>query len=251
MARRQWSRTELLLAFNLYCKTPFGKIHIRNPQIIELAALLGRTPSAVSWKLANFSRLDTALKARNIAGAGHGAKADIGIWNEFHGNWEKLALESEECLNRLKGGSLQPVELEDHFPPGQNLVAAVKVRINQAFFRSAILAAYGSACCVTGISTPQLLIASHIVPWAIDEPNRTNPRNGLCLNAIHDRAFDAGLMTVTTDYRVKISSSLMSSDLPAIQEIFQEYEGKRITLPDRFVPQPEFLQFHSSNVFLH
>jgi putative restriction endonuclease len=73
MPRRDWTREELIVAFNLYCKIPFGRIHIRNPLIIELAKSIGRTPSAVSWKLANFARLDPALKKRNIAGATHGA----------------------------------------------------------------------------------------------------------------------------------------------------------------------------------
>ena len=70
MVRRNWTREELIVAFNLYCKIPFGRIHIRNPLIIELAKAIGRTPSALSWKLANFARLDPALRKRNIAGAG-------------------------------------------------------------------------------------------------------------------------------------------------------------------------------------
>jgi hypothetical protein len=68
MARRDWTRDELILAFNLYCKTPFGKIHIRNPDVIALATAIGRTPSAVSWKLANFARLDPPLQERKVSG---------------------------------------------------------------------------------------------------------------------------------------------------------------------------------------
>ena len=64
MPRRDWSRDELIVAFNLYCKIPFGQIHIRNPLIVELAKVIGRTPSAVSWKLANFARRD--LHRRSI-----------------------------------------------------------------------------------------------------------------------------------------------------------------------------------------
>src|SRR5574337_228422 len=66
MPRHNWTREELILAFNLYCKIPFGKIHYRNPEIIDLAMVIGRTPSAVSWKLANFARLDPSLKSRRI-----------------------------------------------------------------------------------------------------------------------------------------------------------------------------------------
>jgi putative restriction endonuclease len=44
MPTNKWTREELIIAFNLYCKIPFGKIHNRNPEIIELAKILGRTP---------------------------------------------------------------------------------------------------------------------------------------------------------------------------------------------------------------
>src|SRR5580704_5191722 len=106
MTRRPWTREELIVAFNLYCKIPFGKIDKGNPQLIELARVVGRSPSAVSWKLANFARLDPALQDRNIAGASHGAKADVEIWEEFKKDWEKLAFESERLLIQMTGRDL-------------------------------------------------------------------------------------------------------------------------------------------------
>ncbi len=195
MPRRDWSRRELIVAFNLYCKIPFGQIHIRNPLIIELARVIGRTPSAVSWKLANFARLDPALKKRNIAGATHGAQGEIEIWNEFNHNWEALAFESERMLQDMTGCNTEEMAEAQEFPEGKTRQTLVRARINQGFFRTSVLAAYGMRCCITGLAIPQLLNASHIVPWSIDVKNRTNPRNGLCLNAIHDRAFDCGLLT--------------------------------------------------------
>src|SRR6266851_9722807 len=98
MRRRDWSREELIVAFNLYCKIPFGRIHTRNASVIGLAKAIGRTPSAVSWKLANFARLDPALKKRNISGATHGAQVEVEIWNEFSSDWDRLAFESERLL---------------------------------------------------------------------------------------------------------------------------------------------------------
>jgi putative restriction endonuclease len=190
MGHRDWTREELIIAFNLYCKIPFGRIRIRNPLVIELARAIGRTPSAVSWKLANFAGLDPALKKRNIAGAAHGAKAEVEIWDEFNRDWERLAFESERLLAQVTG---RVSELEDEakiFPEGKTREALIRTRVNQGFFRAAVLAAYGSSFCVTGCSVPELLNASHIVSWAVDVKNRTNPRNGLCLNALHDRAFD-------------------------------------------------------------
>src|SRR5713226_8078172 len=101
MPRRDWTRKELIVAFNLYRKIPFGKIHLRNPSIVQLAKAIGRTPSAVSWKLANFARLDPSLQKRNIAGATHGARAEVEVWKEFSNDWDRLAFESERLLDQL------------------------------------------------------------------------------------------------------------------------------------------------------
>ncbi len=250
MPNRDWNREELIVAFNLYCKIPFGRIHIRNPLVIELANAIGRTPSAVSWKLANFARLDPALQKRKVSGATHGAKAEIEIWNEFSTNWEKLAFESERILSQITN---TPMAIEEalEFPEGLTREALIRVRVNQGFFRAAVLAAYDVRCCITGLATPQLLTASHIVPWSIDATNRTNPRNGLCLNAIHDRAFDCGLLTVTPQFLVKISPKLRKTRTDkAAQRFLHEYEGVTISLPRRFVPSADFLRYHNEEVFL-
>lgn len=247
MARREiWTRDELIVAFNLYCKTSFGRIHINNPDIIKLAGLLGRTASSVSWKLANFARLDPSLRARDIRGAAHGSKAEVQVWEEFHSDWSSLSFESERILATFEGRTL---ETESGFPEGKTREAIVQVRVNQQFFRSAVLAAYDFRCCVTGLDVPQLLNASHIVPWAVDRENRTNPKNGLCLNAIHDRAFDAGLMTIV-DGRVKFASALRKSAAKdAVHSILLSYEGCEINQPHRFRPDPEFLRYHYEKVF--
>ncbi|HKW65337.1 MAG TPA: HNH endonuclease signature motif containing protein [Candidatus Acidoferrum sp.] len=251
MPRRDWNREELIVAFNLYCKIPFGRIHIRNPQIIELAGAIGRTPSAVSWKLANFARLDPALQKRNIAGGSHGARAEVEIWKEFSNNWEDLAFESERLLQRMTGRSSQPLEEAKEFPEGKSREMLVRARVNQSFFRAAVLAAYGACCCITGLAIPELLTASHIVPWAADVKNRTNPRNGLCLNALHDRAFDCGLLTITADLKVKLSPRLKknSADV-AFKTFLHRYENVPISTPRHFAPSVEFLRYHNEGVFL-
>ncbi len=248
MPRRDWTREELIVAFNLYCKIPFGQIHIRNPLIIGLAEAIGRTPSAVSWKLANFARLDPALKKRNISGATHGARGEIDIWNEFNHNWEALAFESERLLRNMTGDSSSAVDGATEFPEGRTRETLVRTRINQSFFRASVLAAYGMRCCITGLSVPQLLTASHIVPWSVDVKNRTNPRNGLCLNAVHDRAFDSGLLTVTADLKVKLSPKLKTER--AAQDLLWRFEGTPISAPRRFAPDERFLHYHNENIFL-
>ncbi len=249
MAQRQWTRDELILAFNLYCKTPFGRIHYRNTDIIALAKLIGRTPASVSWKLANFARLDPEIQSRKLSGATHGAKGEEDIWNEFSGNWSKLAYESERLLAAMQNRELAPPE-EAAIREGKTKESIVRVRLNQAFFRAAVLAAYDSKCCITGLAVGELLNASHIVPWSVDTPNRVNPRNGLCLNAIHDRAFDCGLITVTTEYKVRVSAKLgRYSDDAVCRSWLKRYEGRAIRLPSRFLPQREFLEYHNRYIY--
>lgn len=248
MERRNWTRNELIIAFNLYCKIPFGRIHNRNPEIIALAKVLGRTPSALSWKLANFARLDPALKRRNIAGAGHGAKLESEVWDEFSQDWEKLSFESERLRSEVLKKSLSE-EILKPLPEGLTRDALVRVRVNQGFFRAAVLAAYDSTCCITGIRVADLLCASHIVPWSVDLKNRTNPSNGLCLNALHDRAFDRGLLTITEDYRVRLSPLIASLDDPGIETHIRPYDGIKISLPERFQPGNSFLKYHSRYIY--
>ena len=254
MARKNWERNELIIAFNLYCKTPFGKIHGRNPDIISLAKLLGRTPSAVSWKLANFARLDPTLRARNISGASHGSKEEIEIWNEFSNDWGKLGFESEKLAAKLKGEEIVEMIAFDENEPtkeGKEREAMVRVRVNQSFFRATVLAAYNNKCCITGLAVPELLNASHIIPWSVDLANRVNPRNGLCLSAIHDRAFDRGLLTITTDYQVQISSKLKTTPITdSLKTFLLNFDGAKMILPDRFVPDINFLDYHNRNIFV-
>src|SRR6185503_11567604 len=159
---RLWSRDELIIAFNLYCKIPFGKIDQRNPVVIALANALGRTPASLSWKLANFARLDPALQSRGIKGASHGSKGEVEVWEEFNNNWDSLAFESERLLAQLTNQSVEELNHldEDELPKeGKERERLVKVRVNQRFFRTTVLASYESRCCITGLAIPSLLSA--------------------------------------------------------------------------------------------
>lgn len=257
MARQLWTRDELIVAFNLYCKLAFGKYHRSNRQVIELATLLGRTPSAVAMKLCNFASYDPTHQRRGVGGLKNASRSDEVIWSEFNANWDGLAVESEQALETLKRGTAptpgglvatEPDEFAASTPTeAQRLVA---VRLRQRFFRLTILAGYGTKCCVCSLNCGSLLVASHIVPWAARPDLRVNPRNGLCLCAIHDKAFDRGLMTVTENLTVSLSSTLRRC-LPAtvIDAVFAAYDAKPIQLPEKFRPDAEFLRYHHEHVF--
>jgi predicted restriction endonuclease len=250
--KSKWKDKELILALNLYYKIPFSKIHYSHPEIVKLSNLINRTPSAVALKLVNFARLDPALKVRKISGMKHGAKVDEEIWNEYYNNLEKLAYESELILAEYKN---KPVELVSgidttYLPKeGKEREKMIKTRVNQQFFRCAILAAYENKCCITNLNIPSLLVASHIIPWSKDPSNRMNLSNGLCLNPLHDKAFDLGLITVTQSYKVKLSPSIYRSCDSQAKEFLILFDGKEINLPYKYHPDKKFLEYHNINIF--
>jgi putative restriction endonuclease len=251
--QKLWTRDELILAINLYCKIPFGTIHNRNPQVIRLAELIGRTPNSVSYKLVNFASLDPSLQARGIKGAKNASKLDKEIWDEFYGNWDDLPFQSEQLRANFENSTIEKInQIEEADLPKEGKVREqiVKTRVNQSFFRATILAAYNNTCCITGLQNPELIIAGHIRPWGLDERNRLNPRNGIAMNALHDKAFENGLLTITPDYRIKISSLLKADrKILAVNELFLRYDDNEIILPSRFLPDVDFLHYHNNERF--
>jgi len=250
-----WTREELILAFYWYCiKIPFTKIKYTKPEVIELANLINRTPSAIAFKLVNFARLDPELQKRGVKGMSHGSNAEKRIWDEFHSNWNELAYESELILAKYKNQSVEEVaeiETEDLPNEGKERTALVKVRVNQSFFRKSVLLSYQNKCCITGLNIPELLVASHIIPWSKNLKEGCNPENGLCLNALHDKAFDKGLMTITEHFKVVVSERLLGrKNDPVIQAYFMPYHKKEIIKPNRFLPHKDFLEYHRTNVFV-
>lgn len=128
--------------------------------------------------------------------------------------------------------------------------AVVKVRFGQGGFRALLLGVAGDVCWMSGIEGKELLIASHIQPWAHCEKNpdaRGCPDNGLLLSSLWDAAFDAGLLTFDVDWRVVSSSSLSDS---AKKHLGLE---KPRFLPEAFRnPQrAQYLAYHREKVFKH
>lgn len=253
-----WTREQLKLAFYFYCQTPFGKLHSRNPAIIKLAKLIGRTPSAVAMKLVNFASLDPSIINTGRKGLTGASALDREIWDEFHASWERLAVQCEllrQAQLRVQGlkedhSDYEEGELTSLDFVGETRQAIVQLRIKQKFFRRTVLASYRSRCCISGVTDERLLIASHIVPWSRDRTNRLNPSNGLCFSAIHDRAFDRGLFTLLDDLSVALSTHLRNTKDDFLKRVFLPIEGKKVELPDRFAPDPEFLRHHRKSLFV-
>jgi putative restriction endonuclease len=250
--QKLWTRDELILAMNLYCKLPFGKLHRGNPHIINLAKLIGRTPNSVSFKLVNFASFDPSLKARGIKGAENASKLDLQIWNEFYNNWDVLPFESEKLLAKYAHSTIEEIneiKIDDLPREGKVRTQLVKVRVNQNFFRSMVMASYNNRCCITGLTNKELLVAGHISPWSSDEKNRMNPRNGLALNCLHDKAFEEGLITILPNFKVKVSSIIKKEKNDAVRDYFMKYDNESIILPSRFIPDINFLERHTNERF--
>jgi len=253
MAKNNWTREETIIAFNVYCKIPFKSSSKTNPIVIKYANIIRRSPSALNMKIGNFGRLDPELKKQGITGLVNGSKLEEVIWDEFNGNWSKLAFESEELIAKLQNKKIEEIENVEieSFPDGKERESLIKTRVNQNFFRSVILSSYNVKCCITGLTIPDLLVASHIKPWAKDKENRINPRNGLCLNSIHDKAFDKGFITVTPDYEILLSNFFDGySDDKTINDFFFKFNNHKIILPNKFLPSKVFLDYHYQNIFI-
>jgi DNA (cytosine-5)-methyltransferase 1/putative restriction endonuclease len=205
-------------------------------------------------KLVNLASLDPEIRNSGRRGLANASRLDRAVWNAFHEDWEALETESEAVF--LARGLKDPVESASRQdplpgPPEETTVERlVQARKGQGFFRRAVLASYGFACCMSGLEGSSLLLASHIKPWAEDRENRLNPSNGLCLSALHDRAFDQGLLGVDEDFRIRVSRRLrVLEPNPLARTWLLDLDGSRIHLPHRFLPDREFLGWHLENRF--
>ena len=254
--RVPWSHDELVIACGLYFTLPFGQMHARNPTIVEVAQLLGRTPSSLAMKLVNLASLDPAQQARGIRGLASHSRADERVWTEFQTHWDEMTLLSESKLQSLRVRHSSDTAVhkaavaDSDFPT--DIESIVRVRTMQGFFRKLILAAYNSRCCITGNPVEDLPVASHILPWSGFPKERLNPRNGLCLAAHFDRAFDHGLIAFDDRLRLRLSP-ILRQHLPndAIKSEFGQRDGQPLVVPDRFVPDSEFIAYHRDNIFKH
>ena len=218
-----------------------------------MAEGIGRTPAALAMKLTNIASLDPKVTSTGRRGLTGASAADREMWTEMHNDWEAFAIKSElaaEAVHLREDEAEQSTGVEaDQGPLGEDQTVISTTRVGQRFFRDTVLAAYNERCCITGLSIPSVLVASHIIPWRCDKSNRVNPRNGLLLSALHDKAFDIGLITVDDDMTVRVSDQYARSRDQFFSESIQFYHGREITLPEKFPPSRDFLGYHRANIF--
>lgn len=229
-------------------------MHTRTPEIIEMANLIGRTVNSTAIRLTNFAACDPYHQNRGVKGMVGGIKQCQPIWDEFFGNKELLIFESETILAQKENLTIESkfddilFDIKDL--KGETKLREVKTRVNQNVFRQIVVANYSSKCAITGIDLPELLFASHIIPWSKNEDERLNPENGIFLSALYDKAFDRGLIAVNEKYQILISEKLKKKkDADYYGKYFAPIENQLLISPQRYFPKKEFIQYHLDVIF--
>lgn len=198
--------------------------------------------------MVNFAALDPTIKQKGMRNY---SKSDAQIWGEFFSAPSSF-IEHLQIVKPTSDftGEYDQQDKEGHkfnyeMREGIDVERSVKTRTNQSYFRKMLMASYDGKCAITGIRQPDLLIASHIKPWKDDIEARLDPRNGILLNSLHDRAFDKGLITIDEDFNLIRSKQLT---LPEMARPF--FEGQVFSKPKRFAPDPSFMNYHRERRFL-
>jgi hypothetical protein len=113
-------------------------------------------------------------------------------------------------------------------------------RVGQNIFRDALLEYWSGRCAITGIDQPELLRASHIVPWSEcdSDEHRLDVYNGFLLSALWDAAFDRGLVSFSDEGQPLASPSLGAAARAALAF-------------DSAPPMPGLRDAHRSNLRRH
>jgi hypothetical protein len=112
----------------------------------------------------------------------------------------------------------------------------------QERFRKILMKVYGRQCTLCDTRHPDFLVASHIVPWAVDSKNRLNPRNGILFCRVHDAAFEGGIVRIAYDLTVKVMPtpvSILGKDLHAVLKMTRN--RIRYQIP-KWKPEQRFLE---------
>ncbi len=240
---RKWSDSETLFLFKVFLTEPSKNLNSGSPLVMELSEKLSRTPGSIHRKLEDIRSNDPGYIAR-----GRKPTNCAVLVKEI---WANLAEDHSATLSKMNNAYLQYCEdsvevgamLIDEINPGIDIPYMSSYRSGQPMFRLLVASNFDRRCCITGISMPELLVASHIKPWAESTPmEKTDPRNGLYLNRLHDGLFDRFLMTLDEDMRIVYSDRVRDCmDEDVFESFFGKSEHARIRRPSRYEFDDSFM----------
>lgn len=246
--RKTWTDQDRLLVLSLYCRLTFGQLHRGRPEVMQLAERMGRSANSVAMKLSNYASLDPEVLALGKKGLSGASQQDRLLWQRFIAEPETVASECEEAWSIL-AKEVDPSEAEIDYT-AQDAMSIQKRRVGQSLFRKAVMIRYDTRCVITGLRHEDLLIASHIVPWQSRPESRLDPANGLCLNALHDRAFDKGLWAIDGQGRIRISPELAQAGLNGqLKHQLSDLDGQPVNLKASVFPHHDYLAWHYRECF--
>ena len=265
---KNYTLDECILVLDLYRRLggSNGRYNQNSESVRQMSEFISqyitkRNPKSISNKLDNFRYEDTG-----VHGLSNGGHMTAFAWNMCKNMTdEQLKSLANEICDRAsyrrseEFDDFGEINLDDETfiesameksKPGYEREYVGWARVNQNVFRVRVVTNFNEQCCITGIGGKCILRASHIRPWKkCNEHDKTSVRNGLCLNPLHDSAFDKGLFTLDDDYRIILSSDLEKVvNNHTFETVFHHYEGKRIAESNIPVGQ-EYLRYHRRYVF--
>ena len=258
--RKNWTEDEITLALALYLRTPRSKINQHHPDVIELASLLNRTPSAVSMKMHNLGRCDIRLLARDQKSLSNGSHLDQIVWDKYMGADRSKPLEPLlEAVDAILAEFATPMAAFSFPEVDPTRVtetwAEVKVRRYQRYFRDTVMTMYGGRCLVSGLHSDPLIEVAHIVPWRDNQALRLVPANALTLNVLAHRAYDANLLGIDPDMVIHVSPELLEALNGADEHLrthFLEANGQKLYIEqEESRPAAEYLDYHYQAYLKH
>lgn len=126
------------------------------------------------------------------------------------------------------------------------------LRSGQDAIRKHTLKNYSNQCAMCDIDDPEILIASHIVPWSEEKATRGWLENVICLCVLHDALFEQGKITVNSDYTIEFSDQFRRRcyDKSNIYSVITQNTKTRLRMPQNTVPSKKLLMRHKSRLSL-
>ena len=233
-------------------KSPFEWADLHNaPAVIrELAASTSKN-SALAWRLFNDGELyfDPDRKGNPWAAGGEPTTKAL-ITSSATGKNQALTVYSELDSDLLAEGLARSdeevsefksrIESDNYEVP--DATSTVKTRGSaQKAFADIVKKNYEGRCALSGVKTPAFLIASHIVPWSVDQTIRLDPSNGICLSVLIDRAFEKGFIVIQDDGSVTVDFEKIGDDTELRKQL-EGYDGVKLSAPKAHPPKADYLK---------
>lgn len=164
-------------------------------------------------------------------------------------NYEEERIENE-ILNESKKAyidhmqNLKEILQEDEFEE--------EIFVRGSLFKKTIPKVYDYTCSISGLKVEsthkiQMIDACHIHPFSISKDDTVT--NGITLSPTLHRAFDRGLITINSNFVVRVSPTIIREES---NFTMSQFDGRNIILPEneKFYPSQESLIWHNKEVFL-